>query len=157
MSTSVVPPVITVAYVDAVFAKLDAVYGNALRSMAASRLVTQGAIGDVYAIFTQRLAPTAIQALGSLKASNFRNLRADPGDQHTHVDKLLFASNRCIFARVTVDYSGVDVHAPPPPFAQYEALTSREPINVREGDPTAWAIFYDNVLLKRQDVRDPCG
>ncbi len=154
---AVVPKVITVAYVDAVFAKLDAIYGNALRSALAARQVTQRAIADLYAIFDQQLARTAVGALGSLSSHGFPDVRRNPGNQMTRVVTLIQASPHCVFARVAVDYSAVDLRPPGRVLAQYEGLTGRGDLNVREGDSTPWAIFYDNVLPDGGRVPDQCA
>jgi len=156
IDTAVVPKVITVAYVDAVLAKLDAINGDALRSMVGAGHLTSKAVDDLYAIYSQNLAPTAIAALSSLHKSNLRNLRTPPGNQATKVLALLYASSHCIFVKVAVDYSAVDIVSPRPPFSQYEGLNIRGPLNVREGNPTQWDIFYDNVLLRPGVVADQC-
>jgi hypothetical protein len=157
INTSVVPRVITVAYVDAVLAKLDAISGNALRNMVSAGHVTSQAVDDLYSIYTQNLAPTAIAALGSLRKSGFHNLRTHPGNQRTTVLSVLNSSPECIFVKVVVNYSSVDITPPKPPYAQYEGLTRRGPLNAREGDPTQCAIFYDNVLLRPGTVSDQCA
>lgn len=154
--TSVVPPVITVAYVDAVFAKLDAVAGDALRSSKAADRVTQQAVRNLYAVFDESIVGPQLKGLGLTVQSHFANIRPNPGNESTNVVRLLHRSASCIFATVRTNFAQVTDKSPRPPVVQYEGLRRATALNRREGDPTPWEIFYSVEYFKPYVPGDPC-
>lgn len=155
--TSVVPPVITVAYVDAVFAKLDAVRGNALRSAVAAGKVTQEAIRDYYAVFTPTLASSIINGVSAAASDHFPYISTHPGNQVTEVKSLLASSRTCVLALVTINDSAIStVPAERTPYV-YEALAPRQVLNSKEHDPTPWAISYIRESERPLGGLGPCG
>ncbi|HET9071818.1 MAG TPA: hypothetical protein VFN60_07885 [Acidimicrobiales bacterium] len=154
--TSVVPPVITVAYVDGVFAKLDAVAGDALRSSKAADRVTQQAVQNLYAVFDESIVGPQLKGLGLTVQSHFANIRPNPGNESTNVVRLLHRSASCIFATVRTNFTQVTDKSPRPPVVQYEGLRRVTALNRREGDPTPWEIFYSVEYFKPYVPGDPC-
>jgi len=154
--TSVVPPVITVAYVDAVFAKLDAVAGDALRSSKAADRVTQQAVQNLYAVFDESIVGPQLKGLGLTVQSHFANIRPNPGNESTNVVRLLHRSASCIFATVRTNFAQVTNKSPRPPVVQYEGLRRATALNRREGDPTPWEIFYSVEYFKPYVPGDHC-
>lgn len=151
-----IPRVITVAYVDAVFAQLDAKYGDALRSAVAAGKVTATSVRDLYAVLAPSLVPLATKALGILESKHFEDVRVHPGNQRTEVLRLIYASSECIFLRVRVNYSAVDIRAPASSYAQFEELRPATTTNALNGDPSQWAIYYDNVVRQDLSVTNQC-
>lgn len=156
VATGPIPKVITVAYVDAVFAQLDAKYGDALRSAVAAGKVTATSVRDLYAVLAPSLVPLATKALGILQSKHFEDVQGHPGNQHTEVLHVYFASQNCIFLRVRVNYSAVDMRAPASSYSQFEELGRATAINILDGDPSRWAIFYDNVVRQDASVTNQC-
>ena len=142
INTSVVPRVITVAYVDAVLAKLDAIRGDALRSAVAAGRVTTSAIHDYYAAFSPTLANQVINGISDAALHHFPYIKRHPGNQRTVVIRLLIATSSCIFMLVNINNTAVTSAATSNPAYTYEGLAPRGPLNSGEGDPTAWSIFY---------------
>jgi len=141
--TSVVPAHITVAYVNAVFAKLDAVLGNAVRAAERSRKISLTVQRDLASIYAQRLELTEEVGFAQVLAGGSRNIRRDPGNEVVRVEQLVTASPTCIFARVSVDYSSV-IRTPSLVTDVWEGL-ERKPrslLSLRKINPTPWIIFY---------------
>ena len=76
----VVPAVITPAYVNAVFAVLNHVYGDATRSLRASHAVTSGVKTDLRVIFNDPLYSAQVQAATLSLSGAIANVRPDVGD-----------------------------------------------------------------------------
>jgi hypothetical protein len=123
--TATVPAQITVAYVDAVLAKLNHVYGDAVRAS-----VKLGA--EEQKIFLEDIR----EGLGGI--------RPHPGDRVSRVTKLVSASPACIYARITTIYDAVDKRHPPTPADEYVELSRKaEPQAALALNPTAWIYTLD--------------
>lgn len=156
--TSVVPRRITVAYVDAVLAKLNHVYGDAVRSLVANGKITRPVLADIAAIYSGGLNPIEVRIFAGASKPTIDSLKQHPGDRVMHVRRLIAGSPSCIFARVSVDESAVARHPAVEPSHIYEGMKStnvgahRNPLN-----PTPWVFFYDLTTSSKHSPGDPCG
>jgi hypothetical protein len=155
----VIPPVITVAYVNAVFAVLNHIYGNATRVLRATHAVTPEVKADLRAIFNDPLYAEQVQAANlSLRQGVINNVRLHPGDLRTVVTRLIRASSSCIFAETKTDFSAAFVHATPQPAAEYFALSAKKSDSqLNNINPTPWAFAANEAYLSPTTVADPCA
>ena len=151
---TVVPKRITVAYVDAVLAKLNHVYGDAGRAMVSHRRLTPVVHADLAKVYTARLAATENKvftiALGQLK-----EIRHHPGDPVSRVVRLITASPTCIFARVVTDTSKIARRTSLPVGKEYIGLARRYAYGA--AGPTPWLIFYDSILITSGSITTQCA
>lgn len=146
-ATGPIPKVITVAYVDAVFAQLDALQGDALRSTIAVGHLSTSAVRDLYAIMTPKLAWSAIRAYQVSASEEFPYTRRPPGNLSTIVLSLLKVSRNCVVAKVILNYSEIETRHLPQPTVQYLGIRDRSILNAASGDPTPWAVFLSRSSL----------
>ncbi len=154
----VIPPVITPAYVNAVFAALNHVDGDATRQMVSSGSVTPRAQADLRAIYNDPLFTQELRiAEQSLKAGT-RGVRRPPGDVVTTVSKMISATPTCIFVATTSDFSAVLVNPGTPAASEYWVLRPKQ----RNGDPrklnpTPWALAFNADYLTPTTIPDQCS
>jgi hypothetical protein len=153
----VIPPVITVAYVNAVFAVLNHVYGNATRSLRASHAITASAKEDLRAIFNDPLYSTQVQAATLSLKGAINNVRPDAGDGSTVVTKLLNATPSCVFAETRTDLSAVLVHPTPSAASEYYKLAPKQPsADPHDLNPTPWAFSFNAAYLTPTTLSNQC-
>ena len=156
--TSVVPAMITVAYVDAVLGKLDEVFGNALRTAAASHALTPQAALDLRAIFTAQQFQVEVRIIGRTVSLKQSGLQTPPGDQVITVEHIVSATPSCIFLTARTNFSAVDVTTVPILHVlDYYMLTRKRP----NGDPqhinsTPWVIAGSLMTSDSETVPDRC-
>ncbi|HET9076527.1 MAG TPA: hypothetical protein VFN68_06320 [Acidimicrobiales bacterium] len=153
-----VPQSITPAYVNAVFAVLNHVYGDATRQLVASRSVTPAVEADLKAIFTPSLyAEQLQQAKASLKGP-INNVKTNPGDGITTVLDLVSASSACIFAQTTTTLDNVLLHPVPAAASEYYELTRDQPgLDPGHLNPTPWIITFNAAYLTPTSIGDRCA
>ena len=127
----VVPSVITPAYVNAVFAVLNHVYGDATRNLRASHAVTTEVKTDLRAIFNDPLYSEQVQAATVSLSGAISNVRPDAGDGVTIVKKLIAATPNCVFVQTETNLSSVLIHPTPSAAAEYYELVRKQ----RSADP----------------------
>jgi hypothetical protein len=148
-----VPAVIDAAYVNRVLAGLDAAMGDTVRLVIRTRTIPPEALDRIRAIFsdTDRLQ-RAIDGFQRDIRENFVSYKANPGNKHTVVTRLVTAGQSCIFAEVHRDYSAVGTN-PSPVNPQWIILkpleSSRDP---RHYNPTPWTFAYDGF---EEDLSQP--
>jgi hypothetical protein len=154
----VVPAVITPAYVDAVFKVLNHVYGNATRSLVASKQVTQTVQVDLRSIFNDPLyAQQLAQAQQSLTQA-IANVRPEAGDAVTTVQRLVGATNTCIFAETVTSLAAVLVTPTPRPASEFYELALKQPNDdPNHINPTPWAISFNADYLSPTQLGNRCA
>jgi len=158
--TSVVPRRITVAYVDAVLAKLNHVYGDAVRSLVANKRLTVGAYKDLADIYTSSLAAEEQKIFIEQSSAKYLKIaRRHPGDPITRVIRIIHSSNSCIFSRVFTNTNPETVHPTKPPADEYIGLKRNIDGPTPTLNHTPWIIFFDGVnrrftLIPNQCPRD---
>lgn len=155
---TVVPPVITVGYLNAVLAKLDHVYGDAVREFVAKRDVTQAVNIRLRSIYNDPLYQEQLKIFSEALAQPFSNYRMPPGDPHTTVSRILTSSTSCVWLETQRDYGAVTVVTEPVAPSQYMAISARPSSRATTLNPTAW-IITANVTYPSMTPppQDPCG
>jgi hypothetical protein len=154
----VVPPVITVAYVNAVLVALNHVYGNATRALRSSHAITPQVMRDLRSIFNDPLYNQQIQAAGVSLHGAIDNVRPNAGDGTTVVTHLISASPRCIFIETSTDLSRVLVHLTPQAASEYYELAPKNSKNDGSRlNPTPWAFAYNSAFLTPTNVKNQCA
>ncbi|MCU4184240.1 hypothetical protein K6U06_07695 [Acidiferrimicrobium sp. IK] len=129
------------AYVNAVLAQLNHVYGDVSRQDLAAMSLPKTSAAMLRAIFNDPLFTQELSVATNGLLGDLSNVRRPPGDRVTRVVRLLSASPTCIFAQTSTDYSKVLVKEGQPVGAEYYELTPKAPGNDPQHlNPTPWAI-----------------
>jgi hypothetical protein len=153
----IIPPVITVTYVNAVLKTLFHVYGNATRTLATTRQVSTDVKADLRSIYNdpayeQQLAAAQLSLRGVIN-----NVRGDAGDPITVVKRLVSESSRCIFFEASTNLSLVLIHPTPAAASEYYELAPKDagndPLHL---NPTPWAVSYNVAFLTPTTVPSRC-
>jgi hypothetical protein len=153
----VVPSVITPAYVNAVFAALEHVNGNAVRAMVSSGALTPGVLADLRAIYNDPLYGQEVKIARESLAGGASNVIRPPGDVRVAVVRLISSTPTCIFVQTSDDYSRVLQSPGPPPGSGYWGLDRKVASNDPTGvNTTPWALFFNAVYLKPTSIPDQC-
>jgi hypothetical protein len=158
INTSVIPPVITVPYVNAVLAQLNHVYGNAVRLAAKSGTVPPTALADLRSIFNDPEFENQVNILTQAIVQPLVNVRRPPGDRVARVVSLLSASDNCVFVRTETSYSNVDITTVPNSGTEFYELRPKQ----RKADPghlngTIWSIAMTQSFTTNIYPPNPCG
>ncbi len=154
---AVVPPVITPAYVNAVLAQLNHVYGNAVRTELGTDNVPPVVVAAVRAIFNDPEFSEQLKILTQAIIPLPTNLKQPPGDRSTKVQKLISNTESCIFVQTTTDYSAVDVTTVPQTGSEFFELAPKAAGHDPQSlNPTPWAIQLSESFQSQQQVTDPC-
>jgi hypothetical protein len=148
-----VPAVIDVAYVDKVMAALDHVYGDAIRTLARERKITQDFLDRLAAIYGNRFFRLAQDSWSRELVDGLSGLRPVPGDPRTTIATLTTATRDCIVAPVVRDFSQVRT-APAPTPQRFVGLipdVEKTPLN-----PTGWVLAYDGWTTSGEAPGEPC-
>lgn len=155
----VVPAVITPAYVNAVFAVLNHVYGNAVRLMVATHKIPVQATVELRAIFADPEYATELKIFSFELHQNPQGLKHPPGDEVTRVIRILSSSTSCIYIQTSTDYSAVVVkpqRATGPEFYGLELKPNS--IDPHHLNDSKWAIFFnESFRSSNPPPADPCS
>ncbi len=153
----VVPPVITPAYVNAVFAVLNHINGNAVRSMLAANAVTTTVRMDLRAIFADPLYGQEVRIADQTLAGNIQGFRTPPGDIHTTVKRLISASTNCVFVATVSSFASVVQSPGPLAGAEYWVLRPKplgdDPLNI---NPTPWVLSFNATYPTPTSIPNQC-
>ena len=152
----VVPPVITPAYVDAVFKVLNHIYGDATRELYSANGVDATVRLDLRALFSDPLyAQELVNAAASLSIGR-TELRNPIGDVVTTVNQVVSQSSRCIFVETVSDFSAVNLR-PGSAGSEYWELTTKDPSNDPQHiNTTPWALSFNADFVNKTVVPDQC-
>jgi len=157
----VVPAHITVAYVNAVFAKLDAVLGNAVREIIRTRELPVQAEFQLAAIYTFEQLKIELRIISESIHKDLSNVRTVPGDLVVRTMSIVSASPHCIFVRATTDFASVDKASKVSKenlvdgyYGLSRKTLSQDPEHL---NPTPWAISATEVVGRGQLPTDPCS
>lgn len=158
LDPSVIPPVITVPYVNAVFAVLNHINGDAARSLIASRRLTPTVIADLRAIYGDPLYAVEIRVADEALTTDFANVRMPPGDRRTLVTRVISASARCVFVETRSDLSAVEIVPTRSAASEYWDLRPKQAgSDPRKINPTPWALAFNEAFLTPTTVTDQCS
>jgi hypothetical protein len=153
----VIPPVITVAYVNAVFKVLNHINGNAARSVVSVGHLTEPAIADLRSIYNDPLYGIELRVFDQSIATHFANVRRPPGDRETEVLKVLAASASCIFVESKSDLSAVQVRPSPGAASEYWQLSPKQSVSDRTNlNPTPWGLTLNEAFREPTTIASPC-
>jgi hypothetical protein len=155
--TTSIPAKITAGYVDAVLAKLNHVYGNAVRATVAAHRLTPAAISDLSAIYSVKLGAEEQKIFVEDVREGLGDIRKNPGDRVSRVTKLLSAGATCIYARIRTNYDAVDINHQTMPADEYVELnrkgSHRSPLQL---NPTPWIYALDLTYGSPTAVSSQC-
>lgn len=154
----VVPAVITPAYVDAVFAVLEHIDGNASRALIRAHAVTPEVLADIRAIYNDPLYAEEVKIAYESLQGNLSNVRRPPGDVRIGVTRLLAASSTCIFVETRSDYSRVVFKPPAQPASEYWVLRPKEPgADPKHLNATPWALSFNRTFQSPTAIPNQCA
>jgi hypothetical protein len=150
--------VITVAYVNAVLAVLNHIYGNATRTLRATHEVNADVKADLRAIFNDPLYSQQVEGATLSLQGAINNVRPTAGDGLTVVKSLITASPVCIFVETTTTLSAVLVHTTPTAASEYYELAPKQH-GSDPGDlnPTPWSFAFNVAYLTPTKVQSQCA
>lgn len=154
-----VPAVIDAAYVNRVLAGLDGLRGDVTRIILSSRTIPRDAYDRMRAMYgTDEWLQLRIDSFQTDTRRGFVGYKPDPGNQTTSVIQLITTSSKCIFARVTRDYSAVGPGATPASDKNWVGLIPHDRTRDPTGyNPTSWSFSYDGFPPDRTQPPDPCA
>ncbi len=126
INPDVIPPVITVAYVNAVFAVLNHI-GNATRKLVATHQVSSQVRAAFRSIYNDPLYSEEIQIAQDSLSDSINNVRPHPGDGVVRVRNLVTASHACLFPRTSTNLSAVLLHPTAVAASEYYELRPKQP------------------------------
>jgi hypothetical protein len=154
-----VPAVIDIAYVNRVLAGLDAITGDAVRNVMATRTIPRDVFDRLKSIYldNDRLQ-RAIDGFQLDVRDNMAGYKPVPGNKVTSVTDLITATPSCIFAQVRRNYDAVSTGSTPPINPQWVGLrpldSTRDPNSYNQ---TRWAYFFDGFPADRSRPNNPCA
>lgn len=154
-----VPRAIDAAYVNRVLAALDAVVGDAVRIVVATRNLPPEALDRLRAVYadTNRLQ-RSIDGFQRDIREGLTGYKPNPGNKTSVVVDLLTATPSCIFASVQRNYSEVSTNTSAlrnPQWIELRPVDSMK--NAYAYNPTPWAYGYDGFPPDVSQVPpDPC-
>ncbi|HWE54489.1 MAG TPA: hypothetical protein VG435_03210 [Acidimicrobiales bacterium] len=153
----VVPAVITPAYVNAVFAVLEHVDGNASRTLIESKSVTPQVIADIRAIYNDPLYSQEIRIAQQSRSTSSADLLHPVGDVRITVRAILSESPTCIFVETNSDYSAVLVKPETPAASEYWMLRLKQPgADPSRLNSTPWALSFNADFLTPTTIPNQC-
>ncbi len=158
INPDVIPPVITIPYVDAVFKVLEHIDGNVLRQLLQSRGITARITAELAAIYNQPLYSKEVAIAEQTLAGNMSNIIHPPGDVVMTVVRLISASPTCIFVATKANYDAVLKNPGKSPGSTYFALEMKQDYSGdRSLNSTPWSIFFNAVFLNQVTIPDQCA
>ena len=152
-----VPAVIDEAYVNRVLAGLDAVFGDATRTMIRTKTITADVYDRLRSIYgSNDLLQLVLDLIQEEMRSGFADYKPNPGNKVTTANQIISAGPTCIFVRVQRDYSAVALSSDPvnPQWIALKPLeSSRDP---KGYNPTTWAMVYDGFPRNRSQPPNQC-
>jgi hypothetical protein len=153
----VIPPVITVAYVNAVFAVLNHINGDAARILVATGKLGSQARADLRAIYNDPLYGVELRVAEEGIRTGFSNVRRPPGNRVTLVEDLITATSKCIFVKTRSDLSAVEIRSSVSAVSEYWELRPKQSGIDSEGrNPTPWALTLNEAFLTPTTMRSQC-
>ena len=157
INPDVIPSVITVPYVNAVFRVLNHINGNAARLLIDSGTLSSTVEADLKSIYGPLLLPVELRVFSAGLKQDTSNLRHPMGDRVTLVRRLLTSSASCIFVESVTDLSAVELHPTAQASSEYWELTlKRNAQDPGKINPTPWVAAYNVDYLVPTNIKSPC-
>ena len=154
-----VPAVIDVAYVQRVIDALDRIEGAAVRELVRAREPNREFYEAIRAIYLDPQFDRVQASYGRSAAQEMVELKPDPGDPVTTIDRLISTTGDCVFAGATRDFGPI---LKEPPIEErkkvYVGLGLKKPeLDPARRNPTAWMIGLDGTTSSGEEPPNPCG
>ena len=137
-----IPSPITAAYVQRVLDEIEAINNQATLVMIQQRSLTPEVARLFRSVSTAQEFGDQTQILLDQLDHGLPNYRPHPGPVHDNVSRLVFASDACIFAGATRDFSPLLTMVPTPHqfyFALQRAQPQDDPTHI---NPTNWVVGF---------------
>jgi hypothetical protein len=152
-----VPATIDAAYLNRVFAALDAVDSDATRIIVETRSLPPAAADRLVSIYGQQELPVQTARWLDRIDAGLPEFKPHPGAQKTTVVRLLSSRPTCVFATVKRDHTAVAID-PPPSHEIFVYLAPLDPVRNQKGfNPTPWAIGGEGFNSDGSMPGDPCA
>lgn len=153
-----VPAVIDAAYVEKVMAALDHVYGDAIRTLARERKITQDFLDRLAAIYTPKQFDFSQRLWVRDVAAGLEGLSPTPGDPRTVVQQIVRADAFCVLVRVDRDFAATHTKEDAPTPQEYVSLVPK-PLRPTTLNPTPWVMSFDGYVAEPAGAEpaNPCG
>lgn len=154
-----IPNPIDAAYVNRVLAGFDAVTGDVVRMMVATKNIPREAADRLKALYrTDAILNLRLDSISRDLAFRLDTFKPQPGNAVTTVSDLISAKPACVFAKVSRDYAAVSASPSSPVGIQWIAIvpleSSRDPSHY---NPTGWSYIYEGFEPGRLPPQgDPC-
>ncbi|MBW3669004.1 MAG: hypothetical protein KY443_07295 [Actinobacteria bacterium] len=154
-----VPAVIDAAYVEKVMAALDRVYGDAIRTLAAERQITEEFLTRLAAIYGDAQFDVAQRAWVRDVADGLDDLHRLPGDPLTVVQRTVRLDADCIVAAVERTFRAVREPVTSTPQKYIALVPKPEGRDMRSLNPTPWIMSYDGFVAEPAGAEpaNPCS
>lgn len=158
-SPDAVPAVIDEAYVNRVLAGLDAAVGDVVRLVVSARTIPPEAYDRLKALYSSAdHLQLAVDGFQLDMRRGFAGYKATPGNKRTEVTEMITGSPRCIFARVSRDYSAVSLTASATVNVQWIGLRPLDrTLDPNHYNSTQWSIIYEGFPRDRSQPANPCA
>jgi hypothetical protein len=154
----VIPNVITAGYVNAVFAVLNHINGNAARVLVTSRRITSDVRSTLRAIYNDPLFSIELRVFQQSVSTDFTNVRRPPGDRVTVVLRVLSATHDCILVSTRSNLSAVQVHPTGTAASEYWQLRPKQPgADPDRVNPTPWGLSLNQAFLTPTSPSSDCS
>ncbi len=154
----VIPAVITPAYVNAVFAVLNHINGDAVRALLAANAVTPTVKRDLRAIFNDPLYAEEVKIVNQTLAGSTVPFRRPPGDILTKVLKVIESSSACLFVSTSSSFAAVVLTEGKPAASEYWVLRPKTPGNdPLHLNPTPWGLSFNASYTVPTTIPNQCA
>jgi hypothetical protein len=151
-----VPDVVTIEYVDAVMDKLDPIIGDAFRELVRDHGPNQKFLALLDAVYDGQEFEAQQSDYGFTAARGFENVRTDPGDPATKVERLIKNVPGCLVVAADREFAAFYVD-PKDKIPGFIALIPKsEPSDPAQLNPTAWSIVFDGGTLDNVEPVTAC-
>lgn len=154
-----VPAVIDVAYVEKVMAALDRVYGDAIRTLARERKITQDFLERLVAIYSPAEFEIAQRAWVQDIAAGLPGLKTQPGDPTTTVERSIQLDQSCVVVAVSRSFVATRTTSTTSTTQRFIALAPKQSDrDQRLLNPTPWMMAFDGFVSSPSgaEPESPC-
>lgn len=155
---SIIPEVIDEAYLNAVFAALDEVDGQAARIIVATRKLTPDALARLNAIYSDEEFQIQLETWATVfrKDPELSTIKPVPPNRKTTVRRIITATRGCVWMEVQRDQSDAAT-VPLEPTIEYVALRPLDESNdPRRLNPTPWMITAEGFNEDSSEPGNQC-
>lgn len=156
---TVIPPVISVEYLNAVLSRLNRVQGDAIRIVVSTGQLPVQATDRIRALYNDPLYTRELRVLSEELGQGFANVKHPPGDRVMNVLRILTSSGSCVWLQTQTDYSAATITPDNTVGSEYVALRTKQPgIDPSDFNDTPWAFDEsDTSASAMPPPQDPCA